>query len=202
MKPILLSLVLLCGLSMPAYAAEVFVEGGIGPSLFQRTTPDGIWWQQPFPHSFDLSSFAWKAGVGLQLDEHWSVTGSYVSLGTAKAVTEYVSDHDYDHGHRDGARKLLTAYDRYQGGQVLARYRWTDWPVQPFLEGGVALMHHEITANLTTQFDGVIPMVVVGGGACWRWLCGELNYYRGIQAPSYPISTSVLIPMLSLRIPL
>jgi hypothetical protein len=176
-----------------------FLEGGAGLSLLQQTTPDGVWWQSPFPHSFDLTSLALKAGIGVQVTEHWSVAGSYVSLGTAKATTEYVSDHDYDRGHLGGSRGSLTAYDRLQGGQLIVAYRWTQWPM---LSGGVAGMLHRVVANQSTEFSGVIPMVVVGGGLCWQWLCGEVTYYRGVQAPHYPISTQAVVPWLSLRVPI
>lgn len=202
MKHFLLSSVLCLSLVSTAQAAEVFIEVGVGPSLMQRTTADGIWWQSPFPHHFDLTSLAYKAGLGVQLTEQWSLTASYVTLGTAKAVTEYVSDDDYDHGRRDGSRKHLTAYDNYQGGQLVGRYRWTLGPVQPFLQGGVAVMLHHVVANRTTEFEGVIPMVTAGGGVCYWWVCGEVNYYRGVQAPQYPISTSAVVPMLSVRVPL
>lgn len=190
-----------------ACAAELFVEGGVGTTVFQKTTPDGVWWQQPFPHSFDLHTMAFKAGLGLQLNEHWSVTGSYVNLGTIKAFTEAVSDENYDHGDRKDKRVRLTAYDNYQGGQVMVAYRWTQWPVQPFLSGGVAVMSHHVRAyhslsgNTPTEYAGVLPMAVVGGGLCWQWVCGEVNYYRGIMAPQYPISTSVIVPMLTLKYP-
>jgi len=194
-------LTLLLFIASPALAVDIFVEGGIGPSFLQRTTPDGVWWQEPFPHSFNLTSLAWKAGLGVQLDEHWSLTASYVSLGTAKAVTEAVSDHNYDHGDRKDPRFLITAYDNYHGGQLVAFYHWTQWPVQPFVSGGVAGMLHHVTANQATEFSGVIPMAVVGGGLCWQWMCGEVSYYRGVQAPQYPISTEVIVPMLAGRYP-
>ena len=190
---------------VPAQAADLFVEGGIGVAQFQRTTPDGIWWQSPFPHHFELQSLAWKAGLGVQLDAHWSVTASYVSLGTIKAFTEAVSDENFDHGDRKDPRVKLTAYDTYQGGQVLGKYRWTQWPVQPFLAGGVAIMahqirlDHELAAAAYTGYGGVLPMGVVGGGLCWQWVCGEVSYYRGFQAPQYPISTSVFVPMATVR---
>lgn len=198
---------LLCG---EIRAAELFLEAGVGQSLFQRTTPDGVWWQQPFPHSFDLTSLAWKAGLGVKLNEHWSVTGSYVSLGETQAWTEAVSDENYDHGDRKDPRVLLTATDRLAGPQLVGRYTWTHWPVQPFLSGGVAVLHHYGSARTNTysadapsyEFHGDIPMVVVGGGACWQWVCGEINYYRGLHAPQYPISTSTIVPMLRVKIPL
>jgi hypothetical protein len=201
---LLLTLALLA-ITTPAIAADLFIEAGVGQSIFQRTTPDGVWWQSPFPHHFELNSLALKAGLGVQLNEHWSVTASYVSLGTVKAFTEAVSDHNFDYGDRKDPRVHLTTYDSYQGGQVLGQYRWTQWPVQPFLQGGVAVMSHHIRvyhslgSGTPTEFTGVIPMVVVGGGLCWQWVCGEVSYYRGVQAPQYPISTQAIVPMLSVR---
>jgi hypothetical protein len=184
-----------------AHSADYFVEAGIGPSLLQKTTADGIWWQSPFPNYFDLSSVTWKAGLGVQLDPHWSLTASYVTLGTAKAVTEFVSDVDFQQGKYDAPRDYLTAYDNYQGGQLLGRYRWTHWPVQPFLQGGMAAMLHHVVANRVVEFSGILPMAVVGGGICYAWICGEVSYYRGLQAPAYPISTAAVVPMLSLKYP-
>jgi hypothetical protein len=189
-----------------AHAFEVFVEGGVGVSLNQFTTPDGVWIQQPFPNSRDMTSLAWKAGLGVQLTEHWSVTGSYVSLGESRATTEFVSDHNYDYGDRTGPRNTLTATDALSGPQLVAAYRWTQWPVQPFLSGGVAVLHHygaawdHRYANAKPfEFHGDIPMLVAGGGLCYRWLCGEVTYYRGVQAPNYPISTSTIVPMVSVK---
>jgi hypothetical protein len=201
--------VLVWGCAVPALAWDVFVEGGVGASLNQFTTPDGVWVQQPFPNSHDMTSLAWKAGLGVQLSEHWSVTGSYVSLGESRATTEFVSDHHYDHGDRSGPRNTLTATDSLSGPQLVAAYRWTNWPVQPFLSGGVAVLHHYGAAwdhryphTKPFEFHGDIPMLVAGGGLCYGWLCGEVTYYRGIHAPNYPISTEAIVPTLSMKVPL
>jgi hypothetical protein len=194
-------------MASPSYALEVFLDGAIGPAFHTRTTPDGVWWQQPFPHSFDLRDVAWKAGLGLRFNEHWSVTGSYVSLGETSARTEAVSDENYDHGDRKDPRVNLSATDRLAGPQLVTSYRWTQWPVQPFLSGGVALLHHYGSATVreypgpSFNFHGDIPMFVAGGGLCYAWLCGEVTYYRGVHAPNYPISTEAIVPWIGLKIP-
>lgn len=192
--------ILLC--STPSFAMEFFIEGGIGQAQFQRTTPDGIWWQQPFNHSFNLTSLAYKTGGGIQLDEHWSIVGSYVSMGTIKAVFDYISDDDYASHNLGVPQRHGAVYDTYKGLQVLVAYQWTNYHVQPKLFGGMAYMSHKIlTKEGNNLFEGDIPMLVIGSGVCYTWVCGEVTYYRGVSAPMYPISTQVIVPMVTIKIP-
>jgi hypothetical protein len=61
--------------------------------------------------------------------------------------------------------------------------------------------HHSAAPGRPAEFEGVLPMAVVGGGLCWQWVCGEVNYYRGMMAPQYPISTQAIVPMLTMKYP-
>ncbi len=201
----LISIVLASVISCtPALAGEtgLFLDGGIGLTNGLRTTPDGIWVQEPFPHSFDYTDIAFKAGFGLTLDEHWTLNANYVSLGTMKAVTEYISDEDYAQHNFSLPKKLLTTYDSLKGPQFLVSYRWNDYEIQPIVSGGMAYLHHKITANITTNFEGDMPTFVMGTGLCYGYFCGEVFYYRAINAPSYPISTQFIVPMVSMKVPL
>ena len=209
-SPFLLVVMLLLALPTTSNAGELFLDGALGTAFHTRTTPDGIWWQQPFPHSFDLTSRAYRAGLGLQVTEHWAITASYVNLGKTRATTEYVEDDDYNHGRLSGPRQKLVTTDYLSGPQITGTYRWTNWTLQPFLSGGVALLHHTGVAinprapeeRFQFHFHGDVPMLVAEGGICYKWICGDVTYYRGVHSPNYPISTEAIVSMIGVKVPL
>ncbi|HEV2174219.1 MAG TPA: hypothetical protein VGR71_11660, partial [Nitrospira sp.] len=106
----------------------------------------------------------------------------------------------------------LVAVDTWQGGEVLVKRFFRVGDVSPFLNAGVAVMYHDLRGTADQApggpswwTDHVFPAAVVGGGVCYGWVCGEVNYYHGFlgkaASSGYPIATKAVAPMVSLRIP-
>lgn len=209
-------LLILLGILIPldGYALEWSLEGGIGPSFYQKTVEDGIWYQEAFPHKFYTQSIAWKVGVGVRVDTHWSFHVAYLNLGQVQADTLFVWDGDYDPKahkclkHCEKPHHLSTV-DKLQGGELMVGYHYPLGGFDPFVKVGMALMSHTLEAQCTTSLGescsgvdrGIIPMVGMGGGVCYALICGEVMYYRGIAETGTPIATDALVPMVTVRLP-
>lgn len=198
-----------------ASAWELTLEGGVGVTYFQPTVEDGIWFQQAFPHKFYTDAFAWKAGLGARINPHWSIHAAYVNLGTVKADTQFVWDQDYDPIQHQCVKNCTTPHtlsttDFLRGPELLVGYHYPIGAFDPFVKAGMALMFHTVRATCTTSWGegcsgvdtGLIPMVALGTGACYQYLCGEVTYYKGIAETGTPIAKDAIVPMLTLRIPL
>ena len=79
-------------------AFAVSPEFGIGMTRFGKQV-DGVWYQQPYPHTLDLRSTSWKVGLTGKHGWRWHAgyehLGKYDSYALAKG-----SDHAYLHGRQ------------------------------------------------------------------------------------------------------
>jgi hypothetical protein len=202
---------LLCGLGATVVVAETRLLLGGGVTQFQRTTPDGTWWQADYPHEFELTSLGLKAGLEQRMGEHWFLGANYVRLGTARAWTHATSDAHYLAHDAMPPHYRLDTKDQVQGVEALGGYRWTQWPIQPYVSAGLAQFWHQATTDGRTwsgaigheEFDGRFLAARVGGGLCAGWICGDVTYYRGLQHGSgFPISTDALLSTAFVSVPL
>jgi len=213
---VMLLAALLIGGQASAGSIEPYMAGGVGASMFHGLPGDGTWYQQPFPHSFTTTAVAWRAGVGARMFQDWTVEAVYVSLGAAEAKAKFVWDHNYDAvAHRCLAEceqlHRLHNVDHYHGVEVTFGRRFViQGPVVPFLRlGGAMLWHRGVVWGLSVDgadigliSSGTMPSFVVAGGACYRWLCAETAFYQAVGHSGNPISTQILVPMLSVRVPI
>lgn len=208
-KRLLITTILVFGFCSTAQSADFFVEGGVGLSDYQRTAPDGTWVQEGFPHHYDRRSLAMRAGVGLTLTPEWSVGVNVVDLGTVGVRTGFVADESYDpQAHQcvvacETARTVSTT-DRLRGGELIGTYRPWDWVVAPFVRMGVAGFEHrlrwQVEQDAPATLSGIVLAGVAGAGLCYHnWLCADVSYYKGISTTKFPVSTAVVVPMLSLH---
>src|SRR5438132_2021192 len=121
-------LALVCGFFLGAMVgtcsmarAEPFLDLALGATVFVPTTSDGVWYQEAFPHHFNRTDVAVRAGLGWRFNDRWRTTMSYLRLGSVHSTAAFVFDADYDPiAHRCLARcdKLnhLVATDAVQGG--------------------------------------------------------------------------------------
>ena len=80
-------------------AEAVEVEASIGSTVFTKPS-NTIWYQQEFPHQFDLQSVSYSIGVTdyLTSSTRWRV--AYTRLGQVSSVASATSDDQYSHGCR------------------------------------------------------------------------------------------------------
>lgn len=197
------------------HAADFFVEGGVGMSQFQRTVPDGTWVQEGFPHRFKWQDYAYRAGLGAKLTPEWSLGANYINLGTVQSETLFVADHDYDPINHLCVTNCATpgklkVYDTLRGIELIGTYMPWQLTIAPFIRIGMAGFQHSLHYDNTTytgqtygvDLKGVVLAGVVGGGACYHeWLCADISYYKGISTSQFPVSTGVIVPMVSIKIP-
>lgn len=209
---------IVCG---TGHAGEVYLSGSMGVTSFIRTIDDGTWIQQGLEHNFHSQNFGWRSGVGYRIDPAWSVQAHYVNLGTVRLETLAVSDDRYDPGthrclsHCDKAIPFHT-HDLMEGVELSVSRHWQIGPVEPFVRAGGAAMYHRLTAQFGgvtllgqdgKAFNGWIPTALIGGGLCYRWLCGETTYYYGFGggtdwSAGLPISKQSVQTLLTLNVPL
>lgn len=203
--------------------AGVYIDAGLGVSLFQRTVEPGTWYQPPLPYQFDLVDPAWRIGAGYRFNERVSVQGYVSSLGTSRVSSKFVGDNEYDphaqacFGPTCSNPHSLTAVDSVRVYELTASYHFRLWELEPFLRVGPALMTHRLTVNsvhndgslkVAHQHYGRIPTAVFGAGVCSSGqvqACLEATYYRGLggmdclTSCQWPIGKEVVVPMFSVR---
>lgn len=201
--------------SSVAYSGEFYANLGLGASLFQRTTQNGTWFQEGQPYNMQLLDIAGKLGVGYRIDPNWAVEVNAISFGQAKSAGLAVPDEYYNpsaHKPIPGAPKPnhFDARQRSYGMEVVAiRYfPIDDWA--PFLKAGAFAAYNDMPYTILSQPDmtefnesykGYTVGASVGGGICWKMVCGEGTYHRGLGSSQYPISKSPFVPMLTVKIP-
>lgn len=205
----------MCFMCSVAWADEGFyVTGSIGQSRFSLTAPDGTWRQEGLGYHATRESVAWAAGVGYRWD-HWAIEGGYLDLGRVKSGGMTVDDAAYNtetrtcDGHAPHA--AFNATDRIQAGTLKIKYSTEVWTMRPFLSAGVFVGHHglnwwtdygreHVTSN--NNYGGLMAGPIVGGGICYKWLCGQVEYLRAVTQSAFPISTEIVMPSAVLNIPL
>lgn len=201
---------LVLGLCRYVQAAEVYVEGGAGLTQFLRTADDGVWRQEGLGSKTDWQDMAFRAGIGLKLNESWSIGTNYIRLGTVKIASQFVADEDYDAirhvcKHHCAEAPSGHVWGTVQGGELIGTYHPQLWAVSPIVRAGLAVFDHtvrwQVGENPTVhQYRGVIVAGVVGAGACYQqWLCVDTSYYRGFADSYYPVSSGAVVSMLSLK---
>ena len=177
---------------------------------------DGTWRQAGLPNGIRRTSPAFRAGLGYRW-EQWSIQAHYLNAGQVKIHQYYTTD---DASYDKVAHKCLAncatpnsrfeTSDSYQGGELSLSKHFRIGPVQPFLRAGGAVLFHALQVNFGAThltMHGTIPMVLVGGGLCYHWLCGETTYYKGSGggtewSAGLPISKEMVVSLVSLKIPL
>lgn len=208
-------------LNVPTVWAEtnLNVNVGLGSVLFKPTTPDGTWYQQAFPHEFDNLSLGYKAGAHVNVNG-WLIGANYVSLGTAgvKALATE-SDHDYDLATHTCTANCDTpnSFDvttKAKGWETYVGYKW-DYPLAPFLTVGLARFnqstkavvtaHNESDPFITINTEGHYWAIRSGAGLCYKWVCADTTYYKGVTGQDgarFPIAQDAFLSTLTLSIPL
>lgn len=204
----------------PAHA-ELYLDLTGGYTNFLLTAPDGDYIQKDLPHTLDLSSAAYRVGLGWRFNERWSVQGGYVNLGTITQSARFVADADYDakagkclNNCANAAPYRMT--DAYHGGELTLTRTFhpaKDWGLD--LKAGGALMLHRFTINKnagtndeTHRNYGRIPMTVAGVGLSYKWAYVEMDYYHGIGGSNcttpcdWPLSNEMLVTWAGIKVPL
>lgn len=194
-------------ISSQAGDSRFFVEGGAGLTQFLKTSDDGIWIQDRMPHSTTWQDLAIRAGVGITLNESWSIGTNYIRLGQVKLQSVWQSDEIYEsHCGLSCEHYHGNLWGTMQGGELVGTYHPQLWAVSPIVRAGLAVFDHTVrweTSNDTRgvhQYRGIVVAGVVGAGACYQaWLCADVSYYRGFAETHYPVSTGAVVSMLSVK---
>ena len=185
----------------PAHAGELSLDlkGGIAWPI--RTTPDGTYWQQAYPHNTKPLTGAYGVGLSYQYTPTLSFQAHYLDLGTSRIKGRANSDENYDHKNGRCHTNCTQTYayratDTLQGGDLTATYTWERDGVRPFIKGGVALLYHRAKFRNTDtgdedRFNGWIPELELGAGLAYEWAYLELDYFQGMNfgGQNLPIST-------------
>ena len=223
----LCALLLACALAYDmAHAGELYLDAGIGASLFVPTIGDGTWYQQGLPHDWKRDSLAYKVGLGYRFNERWSVSAAYLNLGQSGVDARTTLDDSYydpiNHKclQKCDALGSFKVRDRMQGGELTISRAFPVGNWSPYVKVGGAVMIHNLqavivdSANMSVlNFHGNIPMIVLGGGVEYKpWhLYAETSFYHGLGGDDsgclggpcgWPISKQVLVTVFGVRIPL
>ena len=193
-------------LSTQAQALEPFIEVGAGASIFRPVRDDGVYYQQPLPHHFTTTDFGFRAGIGLQLNPLWSITASYIHFGMAKVSATVTLDQNYVATNKCTMgpcqpTNTENTWDRIQGEELVVSRKLMEGDFYPFVKLGGAYMTHHVTTYSYTYAPSHNLAAVAGGGVCYKLLCAEATYYKGISGNGSPVAKDVLMPMLSFKIP-
>src|SRR3990167_5316479 len=202
---------------VPSYAG-LYLDLAGGATQFMVTAQDGDYRQEGLPHTFDLTSAAYRVGLGWQFDERWSIQAAYLNLGTLNQSAVFVSDEHYDrhtkhclNGCPNQAHYTIT--DAYQGGELTVTRTFAFDSFDLFLKGGGALLLHRVTIHRLyggtfLEHYGRFPATVVGAGGCYGAVCLETTYYHGIGGYNWltpcrwPLSKEMFVSLLSIKIPI
>lgn len=213
------AMVLVCLLTSPAVAGEGYITGSLGASLITKMPPDGTWHQDGLPATANKTDLSYKLGAGYRWDR-WYVEGNYVHMGGFSTQGTWVSDDDYDpSGHIAKSREhtaSATMSSQMHGGEVLLGYQYpvTDW-LSMQVHAGAWGGAHKIKAALVAdwdhrttwggEFNGMQIGATAGAGVClgsaWQ-VCGDVSYYKTLAETKYPVAKDVLLPAVTVRIPL
>lgn len=210
--------IIMCALfPIEAHATDLYAIGGAGGSFFKATTQDGTWRQDGMGStSMGLTSVTGKVGLGVIVSPEWAVEFAYSYLGSNSSRGQAVHDEEYDPINKRCAKascptpSQFGAKDTVQVIELAVLRKFELWGLHPFLKAGVFMGVHDLkywvqdSTNLDIghgQYSGYIPGLLVGGGTCYGWVCGEATYYNGLGSTGYPIARNVIVPMLTVKIP-
>jgi len=205
-KKLLLSVFAVLLASLPvekAIAVDPFIEAGVGMIQSLRTTDDGVWIQDRLPHNVDWTAIAFRGGVGLKLNESWSVQTNYVRFGTGSAVklqSVWQSDEIYEsHCGLSCDHYQGHLWSTMQGGELVGTYHPPLWALSPIIRAGLAGFQHSVNWKIdgdpaTHHYRGLVIAGVAGVGACYQqWLCVDTSYYHGFAETAFALSTSAFV---------
>ena len=208
--------------TQPAHAG-LYLDAAGGVTQFFITATDGDYLQKGLPHTLDTRSLAYRVGLGWSFNERWAIRASYLNLGSVKQSANFVADADYNAKTGRCTANCANAApyvmsDNYRGLEAIVTHSWRLselWSVQ--LSGGGAYLDHRFTINKQAGTNdeshrnrGQFAAAVLGGGACWKIVCGEMSYYHGLggsngfmgQDQGWPLSKELLVSWLSIQLPI
>lgn len=189
------------------------IKGGVAWPI--RTTPDGTYWQQAYPHNTKPLTGAYGVGLNYQHTPTLSFQAHYLDLGTSRIKGHAITDDHYDykaHRCKYGPAECTATYgyratDSLRGGDLTATYTWERDGVRPFVKGGVALLYHRATFRNEwsgeDRFNGWIPELELGAGLSYEWAYLELDYFQGLNfgGQNMPISTQQVVMFAGVKLP-
>lgn len=193
-----------------AQAGEWSLDLKGGLTFPMRTTPDGTYYQDPYPHQTKLLTGAVGAGLSYQITPAWSVQAHYLNLGSSRIKGRANSDENYDFRHHRCTNNCTWTYgfratDSLEGGDLTATYRWHRDGLSPFVKGGLALLYHRAKFRNEwgdeDRFNGWIPSLEVGAGLQYKLVYVELDYFQGMNfgGQNLPISTQQIVTFAGIR---
>lgn len=166
----------------PARAAETYFTASGGFTKFNMKTTDGFWCQAPFPCARNSTSTVWTAGLGLKLNEHWSIEADYRSLGKQTINSSFVDDFDYDPvNHRciSNCDSLFTINGSWKvaGPSVSGVYSYPFPLITPYVRAGILFWQNSGTVLVSLPKGYGDPFYPVRGAeACTTCKTDSLNY--------------------------
>ena len=196
-----------------AHAGEwsLDLKGGLAWPV--RTTPDGTYWQQAYPHDTKPLTGTYGIGLSYQHTPALSFQAHWLDMGTSRIKGRANSDENYDYKNSRCVNDCTRTYgyratDSLRGGDITATYTWERDGVRPFVKGGVALLYHRaIFRNengAEDRFAGWLPELELGAGLSYKLAYLELDYFQGMNfgGQNLPISTQQVVGFVGVRIPL
>lgn len=187
------------------------IKGGLAWPV--RTTPDGTYWQQAYPHNTKPLTGIYGVGLSYQHTPTLSFQAHWLDMGTSRIKGRANSDENYDYKNSRCVNDCTRTYgyratDSLRGGDLTATYTWERDGVRPFVKGGVALLYHQATFRNENggedHFNGWIPELELGTGLAYQWTCVELDWFQGMNfgGQNLPISTQQIAVFAGIKIPL
>lgn len=221
MKRVLLSIVFFLASIVGAQVESVasteglYVSGGMGAAVVTGLPENGTWIQDGMPSEKERMSLGYKAGLGYGWN-HWYIEASYINLGSMHNAGSFVGDQDYS----TSLKACISCSDvstgwvhgTMHGGELSAGYRWnTEGLIQPRLHGGVFGGTHKVSFadnypsvghSREHSYQGMVLGVTGGAGLCVAWVCVDANYYQVVSHTGYPFARGIVMPTLSVNVPL
>lgn len=196
----------------PTWAGSWSLDLKGGLTMPIRTTPDGTFWQQGYPHDTRLVTGAYGVGLDYTITPAVSVQGHLLDLGSSRLSGQATSDENYDLATHTCVKKCDFTYryratDSLRGGDLTVSYTWGRDGLRPFVKGGAALLYHRARFRNEfgdeDRFHGWVPEVEVGAGLSYHWVYVEVDYFHGLNfgGRNLPISDRQLVGFVGVRIP-
>ena len=167
-------------------ALAMDAEVSVGVTKYSHV-PDGVWYQTPFPHSFDLTGRSWSVGAAGYVLPGLRIRAGYWYLGRMASAADVVSS-DLLYGlYGAGAAQYVPFSHWYSSGSVSALYvtaapEFTlgEFVVSPELglnlerpEGSVFVPDYRdvwFAANGAVQYSNPYPRTLKNDSSLWLGL--------------------------------
>ncbi|MDE2099266.1 MAG: outer membrane beta-barrel protein, partial [Patescibacteria group bacterium] len=198
--------------ALPAQAEDgLYLYGTIGQSRFNQAGTDGNWRQEAVGVRKRIEDLAWSAGLGYRFNPYFAVEAGYLDFGVMQSGGGVVDDrayhpsnHTYDHRWPVAQ---FDAQDALQAGTLKGKVSYPLGPLSPFLTAGVWGGPHQLTwinsnrPHYVESFHGMLIGVSAGGGLCYGWVCGQVEYYRSMSQSGFPMTSAIVMPSVTLNVP-